>query len=1032
DKELIDFDVHGTLLNVKTAFEEGTTLDKKFKCLLEMKVLLKMSEDNGLEVTNDDKNLVRELEDSFIDENYISKDKASKESFIKAMAGQDVRYTFYRQNNRVKYANILSNNVDDRDNKVEALIGHTSYYMEYHKIITSLKDKITNDIKDGLDKEEIDKAYEAGLNEFIKNGKFTKRHTEVINSGLEENKRFNPNLNSFYFEENLFTRSSALELAFDDALTDFRSNYPVLKKKEPVIQPEEIGIEHNKELLKSIGIKDDLKERLELNTKYTYLMDSKVDKVRSTFNAQKNEYDKMMLAATLGAKDCLNGALGTVDVDTLKKNKMPGNPSAEPDPMTDIIVKDTIEAIIGDGSVEGFKKLHTIYAMMMVKAEYDTGKYYEEVYNSLPKEEDDNIRQLKAMYITSRSECLGVSLYSGLINNVADKISDFEFHKHLASQLVDDIGDYETLTVSQYLDYFSYTEDEKSDFYKQHKTTSDVLISKVIPENEYENATINLFKNKCFNDVFNAFGKNIGTKERELLNIGRNIAGGYYMSNRLDNDWIKNQGDVIADKHAKKNVVDNFKLYSKTIYSKKPIEIITNKGISEIFNNDPKVIEDGDNFRAVSMYILRLEHPEAKDIKGHTNSKEFNNMIKAMKRYVNSAERKSGGRVIEFKQQMIDSILTYIKGKKSVRSHDFGNERFDNVMSVLAGLMKEDDFKAVVDRVNEVRGGGLRHLKFEKNKHLVTVNQYKEGFLSTKQQAINSACSNQDSARHNDLCIRNEEDKAGLTHFAEQLGEINEDYAPIGIAKEGVKLYKQDFVALAFAGYNADDENAYQAAKAKADEALKAYERGDKLALADLIAGGISKIVKEARACEQLDVEHFVVNAEYATRLYEMLNRDGELKKLTLGSGLSAKDLNYASNMRAIALTYSRGSKALETFESEKDDFIHPRDKISMITDAVMVKVINQSLKASKSDDGKAHDSILDSIKDLGELEKKITDATTNYNGRDMHLEMSNKEIIAEMSKPDFMIEILGGAPKPESVKNDKIVKTEVKKGMNK
>jgi hypothetical protein len=128
--------------------------------------------------------------------------------------------------------------------------------------------------------------------------------------------------------------------------------------------------------------------------------------------------------------------------------------------------------------------------------------------------------------------------------------------------------------------------------------------------------------------------------------------------------------------------------------------------------------------------------------------------------------------------------------------------------------------------------------------------------------------------------------------------------------------------------------------------------------LADMLAAGIKHLNNEAKLTDELDSEHFVVNGEYAYRMCHMLERDKELKKFALGSGINAADINYAGSMKKTGEIYIKGKKALSTIKSYNalSDPLPEAERLELITDIVLVKVVNQSIKYSKKKTGESEE----------------------------------------------------------------------------
>ncbi|MCR4937563.1 MAG: hypothetical protein K5987_05345 [Lachnospiraceae bacterium] len=171
-----------------------------------------------------------------------------------------------------------------------------------------------------------------------------------------------------------------------------------------------------------------------------------------------------------------------------------------------------------------------------------------------------------------------------------------------------------------------------------------------------------------------------------------------------------------------------------------------------------------------------------------------------------------------------------------------------------------------------------------------------------------------------------------------QLTEIKEEFKAIGPAGKAMKLSDKDFAAIAFAEsstkevlkpefeklkkshyFNGISEDMMhknyaftvlesistelinkvtdfipfmEAARQKAVRDLKAYEKGDKKPLAEVIANNLNMMTDKWKAnlLSNLDSGgEYLFNSEMGQRMFAMLERDPELKKLAISSGLKAE-----------------------------------------------------------------------------------------------------------------------------------------------
>ena len=735
-----------------------------------------------------------------------------------------------------------------------------------------------------------------------------------------------------------------------------------------------VVVEDKKDVKKAASKKKGTVTRKELNDSYISRKRKKESKMVEALAAQKSAYDKYMFVVTWVARESLYENVMDIDVETLKKNGMPGSSIDYDEEMFTSAYEDILTVMLGDGKLEDFKKLYETYSMILGKAYYDLGTYYKEMYDSLPVEDNDEMRKSKAMYLTLGSGCMGYQLYSSFIDNLAITFEHFTFDNNVST----------------------------------------VVGSKA----EY---------NKIITGVQDRIIDNLGSEGKELFRLGRDMAikgkGAISMKDDPEfKEWVKNVGKAKSDELFKKNTVANFKLFNSVLYSKKPINIITNKGVSELFNEgdyNEKVMKA--NTIEYILNVLQNEVPE--DAKDHKNSKEYDNMIKCIEKYIKAVKTRSGGREIVYEREMKDSIYAYIKGKKSYRSSELGNQRFEACMVILSEIEEEYVFDRLVSRVNEVRTSGLRSLKSDQNKHLVDADNYRADFSNYRDIARFDVNAMNSLADRDYVVEHNERAKDKLWGATKEFR--HEAFNPIGIAKENGRLSKGDYYALLTSAVLLGDDN--DKAKETIKIALDEYHQGKKAKLADVIAKGIKILENKAKGCDEVTIDEFNVNSEFAYRLVMMLDRDRELRKYALGSGISLKDITYVNGMKEAADIWEKAYEAEEKIKSslnyDPDNNAANGDfKIERATDIYMLKVINDSIKQAKKAkydvnikgaDSKTIDIISDpdSIPAIRENVKKLL----IENGfKDKSLD----DILNECRKPNSLVELTNIANVDKTQKN--------------
>ena len=513
---------------------------------------------------------------------------------------------------------------------------------------------------------------------------------------------------------------------------------------------------------------------------------------------------------------------------------------------------------------------------------------------------------------------------------------------------------------------------------------------------------------KIRDDYFRAFEVSGDRKTQQMVSLLSSESSGVDPKSnpktQVEKDfknWAKTEGEKFVEENKLINLGTTIDVINEKTINNQPIKVREHKDVKQYL--DSQVTTTNDLFlRGV---IDALEATKTGSGTFHSkNTDKYNNMLKALKKYENkvamiNTEGTDG--LLETKQALIEACKNYVLRRKSKRSTDFGEARFEAAATLLYKLMPKNEYTQWMNDVNSHRSDPADQVTWEK---LAT--QEAKYFTSAQSKIEDSqSASNGNRTRIPETCS----DKMALidnlygfkpatnANLIELFGQenINEKmisaeagFVPIGSSEVRKSLSEKDFAALAYAGTMtteaAAEENrhtaypqlktlvtgkyygtelmkepipseckyhldAIVAGRNSAINAMNEYATGDKYPLAHVISSGIRHIAAAARASEKVD-DNFILYSEMGSRLMEMLERDEELKTLAITKNETEKikedyefikSINEAAKIRKNSV---EASKNLEWFAVNKPD-AKRSEKEELVTDIVMNKFLDYSVK---------------------------------------------------------------------------------------
>ncbi|SEG00407.1 hypothetical protein SAMN04487934_10678 [Eubacterium ruminantium] len=461
------------------------------------------------------------------------------------------------------------------------------------------------------------------------------------------------------------------------------------------------------------------------------------------------------------------------------------------------------------------------------------------------------------------------------------------------------------------------------------------------------------------------------------------------------NDWLENEIKTKLVPNEEKNLSGHVKSFKKILTSGKQLNFGNDKTIQKYY--DTNVVTTNPVF--IRGAISQLNATK----KGSANTAKYDNMMDALKEYELKLISSEQEGVLAAKNKVIEMCKAYIKGRKSKRSSEAGNKRFEVASTVLYTLMPRDEFRTWANDVNSHRSG----------EYLLTYPRCAERQLKyyTEQEKIEEDA--QENTKY-DKTFMSQEYSSELRKFEKFVGmnpEFDDKYAklinknehaakftaipkdvrisPIGSSAIRRGISEKDFAALVYSGvytqealqadprlkdhpdtkglYTGKDyttelvKNPPSAESGKyldvlvkgreaAINALNDYSIGSKYLLAHLVATGIRYAAAAGRSMTKLD-DSLYMNSEMGRRLIDMIDRDNELKHIISLFGIENmdKDIEYVKSMNTLSEVYQKSTAASKYIDNidnmikeapEASHEIKSSMKEELVTDVLMTKLI--------------------------------------------------------------------------------------------
>ena len=771
-------------------------------------------------------------------------------------------------------------------------------------------------------------------------------------------------------------------------------------------------------LLESIKRKD-LARRKKLDDSFAAYFYNMSNDIIDTYKEQKSKVDRLNVIIKLRTYlASLVTEVERIDPDVLETNKMPGTSYVNvygPDEqeidkeLTNIFFQNEYDK----DNLPELRKFYEALAIFQARLYIETGNNYKYIYdNKTVAGEHD--RELKARYMTFKGGFGAGYEYNEYTNLSFDGYGDYltgEGTSNIIWTMVDFSKD--KTKISDLLNIAGATRKQRDKFLEKYMTTEDANAfdtfaeyylrtyskqNSIYDNPEYANpATRQAFLAKnpksvkiheelvrqreteekdIIGEMMSGFGqlvrnawllnihenvkKNLSEEDAKLFDIGKDICMGndIHLGDKFSKEEIKDL-DSTATELLSENVVKANRDIHKAVTSKKSLKIRTIPGISETFNDEAMPLFNVEDEMALSRYIAILDATgNGSGMFHQSNSEGYERMLSSIKAYQKAIAEKSGGRALEYKEEMVDNLKAYIKGKKSLRHSDFGKTRFDVALGLLSRFLDKDEYKVIINRVNEVRGATEK----TPSKGYVTIDKYEAAYKDAAKEVEAERIILYEESESNVLKLNT----AGKNMIEERLdgvyGEIPKCSA-IGYAPENAGLSEKDFAAIAYVAHKTitdAEEEAYYDRK-KALSVMEDYGNGDKKPLAGLLVKGIRYL--SDKLCEGKEIDSdFLLHGELLCRISRMIERDAELKKYAKLSGLKKNDAELVSavkNLSEVKFDADKAPRQIQKLKKadenifNKPEAMAKRDRqlYAAVTDVVTKKMIELTLSKSLGDE---------------------------------------------------------------------------------
>ena len=462
--------------------------------------------------------------------------------------------------------------------------------------------------------------------------------------------------------------------------------------------------------------------------------------------------------------------------------------------------------------------------------------------------------------------------------------------------------------------------------------------------------------------------------------------------------WVKEKADPYLAENFYNGLAQNFVPINDKLLSGKPLESIKNKDIQRYYDSNV-VNTDTALLRGL---IDKLEATKGGYGTGHKDTVKFTEMLKALKDYEYKLSYGDMNGIMDLKNTVITKCKKYVEGRESVRSANYGNDRFDVASTALYSLMSTEDFTRWAHAVNGKRSSDK--LTWDR----LATKQVQ--FLTTqqaKEEDIQNASSQSRVAKPKSY-------EAGFVRFEKLVGRIpqfddkfdgvflrddyaekfkpideNERFVQIGPSVTKRNLSDQDFTAIVFAALHTPEvlaadtrlRNHFELKMlaigkdlttelAKDDVPLKGnrniqvladgrdaainamneYAAGNKIPLAHILASGIRNVTAAARGMEKIS-DDIYMHAEMGVRIMEMINRDEQLKReveANYDQGQSFKDdFEFVKNVKAMSDIHIKANNAEKFIAREvaknPSGRYDAKTKEALVTDILVQQLVEDS-----------------------------------------------------------------------------------------
>ena len=318
-----------------------------------------------------------------------------------------------------------------------------------------------------------------------------------------------------------------------------------------------------------------------------------------------------------------------------------------------------------------------------------------------------------------------------------------------------------------------------------------------------------------------------------------------------------------------------------------------------------------DKYVKAAMLSLRFADSADRDIGKFAKIKGLNELKNALKEYQDKLQesqiKKAPVEGIEaLRAAVVERCGRFISQNSGIPKTEGEIQRFNTVMGVLKQNVSAEQFETIVAQVNARRG---------------VTKEGQNGFIKAEdfKDVTKNLCTDLNREIHSENLKRfsHENPFADIEHLYEHNNSIFNAFKPAADA-EPLKgfgyeksLSDDDFVTIAYAGaYAANSNNEAdirfgdegfdaiaQSGKEKAINAMKEYGRGNKVALAKLIADGFSEINRRAFKRSSYEFED-AVETSIQEKMVDILKKDKELLKLAKKEGLTSEQIKKHENLK--------------------------------------------------------------------------------------------------------------------------------------